>query len=114
VFWIDHLIPFQRSNKGPLASLPTATQAVAIAHDTSLKPALVGLGVGWIDHRDPFQRPTDVGLKATTPKPVLPASPPTATHTFLDAHDTAAAPRPFGIDWIDHLEPFQRSTSVLS
>src|SRR5215470_11006079 len=66
VGWIDHVVPFQRSAsvteslpKLSTAELPTAVQALAEVQDTAaraLRGGDAGLGVGWSDHEEPFQR----------------------------------------------------------
>jgi hypothetical protein len=72
-----------------------------------------GSGVAWIAQVVPFQCSAS-GL--IVPKPSG-AEWPTAVQEWAEGHDTAAscaAPAPvgFGVGWIDHVEPFQRSASV--
>jgi hypothetical protein len=51
-------VPFQCSAKVPEFEAPTAVQAEAEEQETPNKipPPEEGLGVGWMDHRVPFQR----------------------------------------------------------
>jgi hypothetical protein len=51
-------VPFQCSAKVPEFEAPTAVQAEAEEQETPNKipPREEGLGVGWMDHRVPFQR----------------------------------------------------------
>src|ERR1700722_14739117 len=89
VFWIDHVVPFQRSASVtvvvPLEESPTAVQALADVHDTpyrKVNDAPAGLGVCWIDHLVPFQRSASVTV-------VVPLEEsPTAVQALADAHDT--------------------------
>jgi hypothetical protein len=97
---------------------PTAVHAVAESQDTAHRPVCSSppnsrgkLGVGWIAHRFPFHRSTNV----------VPEPPPTAVQTVREAHDTADSElsgenRPFrsGVGWIAQLVPFQRSANVAS
>lgn len=72
---------------------PTAMHSLLEAHDTPSSAsavAPVGVGVGWIDHRRPFQRSANV--TRTLPDP---AKNPTALHAARAAQDTATS-RPFG------------------
>jgi hypothetical protein len=85
-------------------------QVRAEAHDTAYNEPVEGrLGVGWIDHRSPFQRSASVGLGTMGPIP------PTAVHVRAVGHETAskmALGERLGAGWIDHLLPFHRSTSA--
>lgn len=84
----DHLVPSQCA-----APDPTATQAVADAHDTSLPPG----APRWSDQLDPFHRPTDELPPKNEPRPSVYGPPPTAMQNVLDVHDTPVALKPFGI-----------------
>jgi hypothetical protein len=111
----DQLKPSQRSTTGTMQqelpdrggggpgtnAVPRAVHAVGDEHDTAVRPPLDaprGLGVGWIDHRLPFQR-------SARASPELP----TASQAAGDAHDTAARSLfdvdegfvGFGVRWID-------------
>jgi hypothetical protein len=93
---------------------------IAEVHDTPLKPlswACLGVGEGWIDQRDPFQRSTSVkylwlGVRLVSKLP-------TAVHDLADVHDTPSKSVPplaccgAGVGWIDHRDPFQRSANGL-
>jgi len=80
-----------------------------VARSGSLfKPA--GVGPGSIDQLLPFQ-PSANGAKPLAPE----AS--TAVHALADVHDTPASMlsslvRGFGVDWVSHSAPFQRSANV--
>lgn len=117
VGWVDHLPPSQRSANvanwpfGP-GPYPTATQAVADAHDTALRPLGPSSGVGWSDHLDPFHRATVVPTPKKETSPSVKGPPPTAVHAFSDVHDTPLAFMPSGVGCLDHFEPFQRSTNA--
>ncbi len=84
--------------------LPTAIQLLFDTQDTPVRrtlPIRLGLGVGWIDHRLPFQCTTRF-------------SDPTAVQVVCDAHDTLVRPvveRPVGVSCLDHLVPSQRTAS---
>jgi hypothetical protein len=94
---------------------PTASQFTALVHDTPvkmLKTALAGLGVARIDHVEPFQRSANVLLELGVEYE------PTAKQLVALEHDTAlretsVAPIGVGVATIDHVDPFQRSTSDL-
>jgi hypothetical protein len=64
----------------------------------------------WTVHRDPFQ-PSAKGAGV----PLL-SYDPTAMQTRTEGHDTPLSPLPAGrgARWIDHCEPFQRSTNAPS
>lgn len=75
VRWIDHFKPFQRSTtdevaprvEGALES-PTATHAVADAHQTPLSwVASLARGARWIDHLMPAQRSTNGAASVESP-----------------------------------------------
>jgi hypothetical protein len=94
---------------------PTAVHTLGEVHDTPNRPLSVeptGLGVGWTDHLWPFQRSASVKYsRALVPKP------PTAVHAEADVHDTpnrvsSVEPMGWGVGWIDHFLPFQRSASM--
>jgi hypothetical protein len=72
-------------------------------------------GVFWIDHLRPFQRSTNAVL---TSDPTA-SHDPTAVQAFAEAHDTPSsstvrAPAGLRTRRIDHLLPFQPSTSIPS
>jgi hypothetical protein len=99
----DQAVPFQRSvrrcGRPTLDWLPTATQRVALVHDTSMRDAFV-VGGGTIDHVVPFQRS------------IRPASP-TAKQLVVPAQDT---PKncPFvttALGTSDQVAPFHRSVN---
>lgn len=99
---------------------PTDVHAVVALQETpkselsaTPEPAL-GSGVGWIDQLVPFHLSASVTPTVSTlPMP----DDPTAVHAVADVHDTASntlcvAPLGFGVLWIVHTDPFQRSASV--
>jgi len=113
---VTHFDPFQRSAtvKFRSAELPTAVHALAEVHDTPLKTEpSYGFGEVWIVQRDPFHRSASV---ASSPPVAFPVDP-TAVHTVAEMHDTSlnteSVLAPFGVVWIVHEDPFQRSASVL-
>ena len=90
---IDQDDPSHRSANGPelefsLYDRPTATHALLEAHDTAEshpdQPAVVDIGVCWVDHVEPFQRSTNGtgSFVAGTSRQ------PTATQARVDVHDT--------------------------
>jgi hypothetical protein len=124
VFWIDQLVPFQRSTRVTwmpvwLVSYPTAVHALAVVHDAPfswLSAAPPGVAVFWIDHLEPCQTSAEVSSV-----PVLLACDPTAEHAEPSGHETpfsafAHSSPPhlalgYGARWTVHLEPFQRSAN---
>ncbi len=121
VGWMLHLVPFQRSTTAvalPELSVdpPTAMHAAAEVHATPcsrLLAALAGFGVGWMLQWAPFQRSASVFVGM----PELSVVKPTAVQAEADMHATALSrlpgtPAGFGVGWILHLVPFQRSASV--
>ncbi len=120
VFWIDHLLPFQRSARVtfPIVSeaverCPTATHAVAEVHETASRPTNPSFGVCCIVHREPFQRSTTArNPKLLSTMPSVYGPPPTAVQATVDVHDTPLAKKRLGTRWIDHRDPSQRSTSA--
>ncbi len=93
---------------------PTAKHRPWPVHDTLLKVlshAPAGLGVAIIDHREPFHRSASGVLF-----PEWSRTDPTATHSPRELHDTSRRTLlrgavGFGLGWIDHAVPFQRSVS---
>jgi len=95
---------------------PTATQSVAVAHDTperTLDSVVVGFGLGVTDQFVPFQVSTigwsvDEGL----------ASAPTATQYVELRHETPeSSPTPpvgLGLGVTDHVEPSHVSTKLVA
>jgi hypothetical protein len=85
-------------------------------HDTpysTLLLARLGSGTGWTDHLKPFQPSTN----AHSPEGFR--TEPTAVHFNFETHEMLLRAAPiarggFGVCWTDHLDPFQRSTSVHS
>jgi hypothetical protein len=115
--WIDQLEPFQCSTSAVVAVVfdsvsPTAVHAAARQETTSsrtscMPPAMDGLGVRWINQREPFQRSANAAL---------PPESPTAVHAVTDEQSTVSnSPPPLGVGvgTIDQLEPFHRSASVV-
>jgi hypothetical protein len=88
---------------------PIAMQALSEAHDTaSSESRPLTRGVRCTDHIDPFQ--CSISAVFTNP-----ARWPTAVHDRAELHDTSfnqasLTPGSCGVGWIDHLDPFQRST----
>jgi hypothetical protein len=87
VRWSLQARPFQRSMRGrPFALAPTAVHAAGAVHETPDRNPSRPLapGVGWIDHRDPFQ------CSISTNGGVLGGLPysPTAVQARADAHET--------------------------
>jgi hypothetical protein len=87
---MNQLRPFHRSMK----SLPTAMHDVVDPQETSTNPdrVVVVVGVGWIDHRLPFQRSASVPIDEE----------PTASHSVVETHETPLsvlelAPGSFGV-----------------
>src|SRR5262249_8775613 len=77
------------------------------AQDTPARRLLVApvrLGVGWIDHRLPFQRSANAPC----------VSDPTAVHTVVVGHETPSRMMPAGVGvcWIVQRQPAQRSASA--
>jgi hypothetical protein len=125
VRWMDHRVPFQRSAKlssfSPTKYPPTAVHAVSDGHDTAERMLLTPLAGGfapgglagrWMDHLVPFQRSMSI-----SPERLAVLYDPTALQLLSDAHDTASRPQPAAplgsaARSIDHLLPFQRSTSA--
>ena len=101
---IDQLIPFQLSTRGALSppTLPIARHAFGELHDTSVKAASAGEGVGIALQLPPVRR----SIAATGPVMNGPSSP-AAKHVPFDGHDTLS--RSDGATcWFDHLLPSQR------
>jgi hypothetical protein len=110
-------VPFQRSINvfvvAPTVALPTATQLVAVVHDTPLTAtaaAPLGVGLATIDQVVPFQR------SMSTCGAELFADLPTAMQLDTVEHEMPArfaetAPAGIGMLTIDQLVPFHRSTS---
>jgi hypothetical protein len=102
--------PSQPGGQDDLHS-PTATHAVADAHDTSKSDPPIRLSCGGScsdDQPEPFQR------SASSPKRPVPIGPnPMATQNRIHGQETrlSAVMEGFGLGWIDHLLPFQPSTS---
>jgi hypothetical protein len=67
---------------------PTATQDVALTHDTPLRlfHPVLGLGLGTTDQTEPFQ--DSVKVVAWTPVPTTIESLPTAMQKVVLSHDT--------------------------
>ena len=95
-FWMDQLVPFQRSAK-VCSSLslfweyPTAMQSVVEVQDTPsrlLKAAPLPSAVDWIDQLVPLQCPTKAVSTMAFPLPLL-AKAPTAVQALVEAQDTA-------------------------
>lgn len=115
---IAQVEPFQRSARVAAWLLPTATQAVADAHDTlagrtrgSSPGATGGTGSRWIVHLLPSQC-------SAMPK-MPPLQVPTAMQFAAVAQDTAVSAEypmwPMSwVRWTVHRVPFHRSVSVLS
>jgi hypothetical protein len=116
---MDQRVPFQCSasvsSPGEVMEYhPAPVQAVADEHDTPrsrLFLAPVGLGVGWMDQRVPFQCSASV----SSPEELLKYDP-AAVQEVTDGHDTpckllCTAPVGLGEGWMDQRAPFQRSTS---
>jgi len=81
----DQLVPSQRSTNVSVPFAPTATQLVALAHDTALNVPPTGPGVVTADQTVPSQRSTttpNAGLYGTSRRI------PTATQLVALAHDT--------------------------
>jgi hypothetical protein len=88
----DQLVPFQRCTE----TMPTATQLVAVEHDTA-KTAVLGLFT--LDHFLPFQR-------CVNPLPTAPL--PTARQLVAVEHDTLVGVASVAVPTIaDQLVPFQ-------
>lgn len=115
VGWVDQREPFQCSAKVMRTELkrlpqllsPTAKQASGDAQETlpsSLSPPGPpnprGCGFGWMAHLLPFQPSPSVSLPAR----------PTAVQASRDVHATLIKDPPLARS-IDHVVPFQRSTS---
>jgi len=71
-----------------------------------------GLGVGWIDHADPFHTSARVSVLL-----MFALSFPMAVHALAAEHETAArefsfAPGTLGVAWMDHADPFHASARV--
>src|SRR5690349_21228795 len=89
---------------------PTATQVVAVAHETpasAVEPLPLRFGVLCTDHFAPSQRTPSVAV------PSLDEKRPTAAQAEGDGHETAAsrcfvAPVGLGDTSVDHVVPFQR------
>jgi hypothetical protein len=120
VAWTDQLVPSHASASAcsvlPALVCPTAVQAVAAVHDTwasALAAAPAGPGVGWIDHRFPFQASARVRVS-----PFLPLSDrPTAVQAAAEVHETPprkvpAEPAGLGVGWTDQAVPFQASARL--
>src|SRR6516165_1634993 len=96
---------------------PAALQALADGHDTPLIPlpaAPAGFGVAWMVHAVPFHRSAS-GAGALVV--LLVTAAPAAVQARAEVHDTAPsslpeAPAGFGVAWMVHVVPFQRSASV--
>jgi hypothetical protein len=110
---IDQRVPSQRSTNAlvPLEAvwMPTATQLVALAHDTEerLLNKAASDGLWTIDQRVPSHRSTNVFADDV----------PTAKQLVALAHDTPerlleSALRRLELETIDHRVPSHRSTSV--
>jgi hypothetical protein len=117
----DQVVPFQRSINVVLLSSskivstpPTAKQFVAEVHVTSFNRfcSMPGLGLAMIDQFEPFHRSMSV-FDEKLPSTWVP----TAKQFVVLGHamplSTLAPPAGFGLGTIDHVEPFQRSTSEL-
>jgi hypothetical protein len=83
-------------------------------HDTPLRELLIapaGVGIGWINHREPFQRST-----SATPSPALFVTVPTAVQSLSDVHEAplselARAPSGSCVLWSLQRAPFQNSAN---
>jgi hypothetical protein len=121
VGWIVQRPVVHRSASGDVVksppgrlNAPTAVHVVADRQETALKPlvaAPIRFGLRWIDHAEPFHRSASVNVLPPRSKY------PTPVHVLADVQDTPfkpvlVAPIGFGVGWIDHRRPFQRSTSV--
>jgi hypothetical protein len=117
-----HRLPFQRSEnaaKPESPPFPTATHAVADAHDTPVSeadPASDGTGVGSMDQAVPSQCSASGTGIVPRPSSVGTSECPTAVHSVADRHDTAvrvldSVPPGFGVGRTDQAAPFQDSTS---
>jgi hypothetical protein len=121
VAWMLHRVPFQRSARDVIApelltARPTAVHAEAEAQDTVLKPPPppAGLADGTMRHVTPSQRSARVLLLGMG-GPVFP----TVRHADGPVQATPPreapwAPGGFGVGWMCHTLPFQRSASVLA
>jgi hypothetical protein len=68
-----------------LVTVPTATQSVAVTHDTPERVLVPTFGRPGIDQVEPFQRSTNVAAEPF--EPILQS--PTATQKFSAVHDTS-------------------------
>jgi hypothetical protein len=114
VGWIAHRDPFQPSASVLLAepSVPTATQAFVVAHDTWLSwdVSPPRLGVLCVDHLVPCRRSTTATV---SPAESMLAAP-TAVHAVADEQDTPQSQSPipnpgWEVRSTDHRLPFQRA-----
>jgi hypothetical protein len=116
-----HCVPFQRSASVPSgfpelsAAPPTPMQVNAVVQDTLNSPLCgepAGFGVGKSVHWLPFQPSARVPLGL----PLLAVKKPTAMQAETVGHETPARkpppPEGFGVGWMLHSAPFQRSASV--
>ena len=111
---MDHFRPFQRSTRLPALVAPTAVHAIREVHDTPLRrpPRPLGTGVRRRIHPEPVNRAATGPLLVALRLPL-----PTAIHVVRDTHETLESslrPIPGGSPTcsVDHLDPFQRSTSA--
>jgi len=117
VGWIVHRVPFHRSARVvPEFEAPTAVQAEGAEQETARNPPPVaGLGDGTMRHFTPFHRSASVA----TGFPALSVRAPTAMQVDGPVQATPPsrvapwAPGGFGVGWMRHAVPFQRSASVV-
>jgi len=124
---MDQVDPFHDSTSvsdppDALGPSPTAVHAAGPVHDTPWRELSgngepgEGSGLGTMDQVVPFQDSTSVPVNKGPPEvEVLPASP-TAVHDAGPVHETALrrlkSLNSLGLGTMDHVDPFQDSTSV--
>jgi len=120
VGWICHRAPFHRSARVTWAPEPVTVYPTAVHEDDDVQATAVrkacgapaGFGVGWMPQLRPSHRSTSV---RAMPAPVIES--PTAVQAdgvvqATPASELTVAPGGFGVGWMRHRLPSDRSASV--